>query len=59
VRDLIVQDQQGIEPRWGVISLHMQRIRQDRLLLLLVALVALGILGGIGFGYLGHVMTAF
>jgi len=59
VRDLIVLDQQGIEPRWGVISLHMQRIRQDRLLLLLVALVALGILGGIGFGYLGHVMTAF
>jgi hypothetical protein len=45
-------------PGLGVVALHMQRIRQDRLLLLLVVLIALGILGGIGFGYLGHLLNA-
>lgn len=45
-------------PGMGVVALHMQRICQDRLLLLLVVLIALGILGGIGFGYLGHLLNA-
>ncbi|GCE17715.1 hypothetical protein [Dictyobacter kobayashii] len=34
------------------IRAHFQRLKQDKLLLILVALVVLGILGGVAFGYL-------
>lgn len=40
------------------LSTHVERLKQDKLLLILVALVALGILGGVGFGYLLEVARA-
>lgn len=39
-------------------SAHVERLKQDKLLLILVALVVLGILGGVGFGYLLEVARA-
>jgi hypothetical protein len=42
----------GMESWWGIVLLHLYTLRQDRLLLVLIALVALGILGGVGCGYL-------
>ncbi|GCE03936.1 hypothetical protein [Dictyobacter aurantiacus] len=39
-------------------STHVARLKQDKLLLILVALVVLGIVGGVGFGYLLEVARA-
>jgi hypothetical protein len=40
-----------MESWWGIVLLHLYTMRQDRLLLVLIVLVALGILGGVGCGY--------